>query len=369
MAARLDPESSGKTRPPGVIDPQTQDGGAQLLPGEEERRAHATPATSCASDPADLKASGSAALPEADFLLTTQNPTSWRQEVAARVNRYRSRRRQRTPQNPSLQLRFEASEAAADANPVGPAARTQQPGPPREPSHFPSIPSIPSIPSGIARAPVVSRSKPEEEYGEPISAEAIEFAGSPNAPRQCLGELAEPVADHFRVLDAPELRPSPPALGGILIDPAAETRQEESANSVKPKPAPLRLRLAAFVVDASLVLVAVALFGFIFFGMTRIVLPWFETGALVATLAALYWYLYQWLLLVNTGSTPGLRLLKLEILRFGGGSVPRNLRQWRVLAGVLSGISVGLGYVWCWLDADGFCWHERITQTYIAPKP
>jgi hypothetical protein len=40
-----------------------------------------------------------------------------------------------------------------------------------------------------------------------------------------------------------------------------------------------------------------------------------------------------------------------------------------VFASVLSGLSLGLGYAWCWLDEDQLCWHDRITRTYMAPLP
>jgi len=73
-------------------------------------------------------------------------------------------------------------------------------------------------------------------------------------------------------------------------------------------------------------------------------------------------------LLVYSGATPGLKLAKLELQRFDGDPVPRVMRRWRVLASVLSGISLGLGYAWCLLDEDELCWHDRITRTYMAPR-
>ena len=77
---------------------------------------------------------------------------------------------------------------------------------------------------------------------------------------------------------------------------------------------------------------------------------------------------YQYLLLVHSGSTPGLKLARLELRRFDSGPVPRRLRRWRVLASVLSGLSLALGYAWCFMDEDELCWHDRITHTYMAPK-
>src|SRR4029077_303925 len=85
-------------------------------------------------------------------------------------------------------------------------------------------------------------------------------------------------------------------------------------------------------------------------------------------LAGLCWAGYQYMLLVYAATTPGLRLAKLQLSRFDGSPVPRRIRRWRVLASVLSGVSLGLGYAWCFLDEDELCWHDRITHTYIAPK-
>jgi len=39
-----------------------------------------------------------------------------------------------------------------------------------------------------------------------------------------------------------------------------------------------------------------------------------------------------------------------------------------VLASFLSAVSLGLGYLWCLLDQDGLCWHDRITRTYVQSE-
>jgi hypothetical protein len=54
--------------------------------------------------------------------------------------------------------------------------------------------------------------------------------------------------------------------------------------------------------------------------------------------------------------------------RFDGTAVPRSLRRLRVAAVLLSGLSLGLGYAWAFLDEDRLCWHDRITRTYMAPR-
>jgi uncharacterized RDD family membrane protein YckC len=83
---------------------------------------------------------------------------------------------------------------------------------------------------------------------------------------------------------------------------------------------------------------------------------------------AAFWAGYQFLLLVYAGTTPGAKLARLRLSRFDGQPVPKKLRRWRVLASMLSGLSLALGYAWCFFDEDQLCWHDRITQTYMAPE-
>ncbi len=89
---------------------------------------------------------------------------------------------------------------------------------------------------------------------------------------------------------------------------------------------------------------------------------------LAAGIPCLFWAAYQYLLIVYAASTPGLRVAGLELTRFDGTSTTRSLRRWRALAGCLSGLSLGMGYAWVFLDEDALCWHDRITHTYLAPK-
>jgi uncharacterized RDD family membrane protein YckC len=131
--------------------------------------------------------------------------------------------------------------------------------------------------------------------------------------------------------------------------------------------APMVRRVLALVIDGVLVIAAAGLFGYICWKMGLKDLPTLKIVSFGAALTALLWAGYQYLLLVYAGSTPGLKLAKLRLSRFDGTPVPRKLRRWRVLASILSGLSLTLGYAWCFLDEDQLCWHDRITQTYMAP--
>jgi uncharacterized RDD family membrane protein YckC len=200
------------------------------------------------------------------------------------------------------------------------------------------------------------------------TAKVIEFA-SYSAPPRPFDELAEPVFDRPRIIEAPELVPPAPALGGISIEPVEEPANERRPGFEIPlQAAPMGRRVAAGAIDALLVLGAISAFAYIFFRMTAEVPSPSKVAGAAAVLAGAFWCAYQYLLLVYSGTTPGLKLAKLELQRFDGDPVPRHIRRWRVLASVLSGVSLGLGYAWSLLDEDELCWHDRITRTYMAPK-
>jgi uncharacterized RDD family membrane protein YckC len=296
--------------------------------------------------------------PEHAELLGSPDAGSWRSEVAARVGNYRARRRPRTPRYPSLQLKFEASEPPSTANTV-------------------------ASPSRLAVAVQATLAVPQEEHPiQPPSAEEgrlnaaeagariLEFPRSATAPPLVLDELAEAVMDRPRILEVPDFVLPPPALGGILMEPVEQPAQERRPGFEFPlQAAPMSKRILAGGTDSLLVVTAFAVFAYIFFRITSVAPALQQAVGISACLVALFWIAYQYLLLVYCGTTPGLKLAHLELCRFDGTAVPRRVRRWRALASVLSGLSLALGYAWCFLDEDRLCWHDRITRTYMAPKP
>jgi uncharacterized RDD family membrane protein YckC len=296
-------------------------------------------------------------------LLEPQESDSWRNEVAARVNNYRARRRPRLPRYPSLQLKFDAPEPAWTAH-----ADSSQPVP------LPAANRLAvamqdalgtheeqSIPLRIAETDASSIAE--------TGARILEFP-RPLVPVPVLDELAEPVVDRPRILEVPELVLPPPALGGILMDAVEEPAQERRPGFELPlQAAPMSRRLLAGTIDSLFVVTAFAGFAYIFFRITAIVPPLQQAAGISVSLIALFWIAYQYFLIVHAGTTPGLKLAHLQLSRFDGTTVPRRTRRWRVLASVLSGFSLALGYAWCFLDEDRLCWHDRITRTYMAPGP
>ena len=296
-------------------------------------------------------------------LLEPQESDSWRNEVAARVNNYRARRRPRLPRYPSLQLKFDPPDPAWTAH-----ADSSQPGALPVTNRLAvamqdaiGIQEEQSIPLRIAETDASSIAE--------TGARILEFPRSA-VPMPVFDELAEPVVDRPRILEVPELVLPPPALGGILMDAVEEPAQERRPGFELPlQAAPMSRRLLAGTIDSLFVITAFAGFAYIFFRITAIVPSLQQAAGVSVSLIALFWIAYQYFLIVHAGTTPGLKLAHLQLSRFDGTTVPRRIRRWRVLASVLSGISLALGYAWCFLDEDRLCWHDRITRTYMAPRP
>ncbi len=291
----------------------------------------------------------------------SQDHDAWRSEVADRVNNYRARRRPRAPRYPSLQLKFDPPETSWTTQSAA--------------SHL----EAPATSSRLAVAKTLAVQEeqlfqPENEAVDVLEqaeggARILEFPRSATLPPPVFDELAEPVVDRPRILEVPDLLLPPPALGGILMEPVQAPEMERRPGFELPlQAAPMSRRLLAGALDSLLVLSAFAVFAYVFFRITSFVPSPAQAFGISMGLIALFWITYQYLLLVYTGTTPGLKLARLQLNRFDGTAVPRKTRQWRALASMLSGLSLALGYAWCFLDEDRLCWHDRITRTYMAPS-
>ena len=311
--------------------------------------------------------------------------TAWREELAARISHYRARRKPLPPRYPSLRLAFEPPKlrSAADGEIFGACGSVSQDALALDPfsASGPSVLEAEAPQSESAAnegSPLGGDGSPSTGGRPPHNAEPpaqrqariIEFprltSAAPPAP---LNELAEPVSDRPRILDVPDVVPPPPALGGITMEPALAAEAEKRPGIDIPlQSAPLARRLIASAIDALIIAAACVISGSIFSKIAAVRPPRFQVLALAAITTSLLWMAYQYLLIVYAGSTPGLRMAKLELACFSGKRASRRLRRWRVLASYLGAVSLGMGYVWVLLDEDSLCWHDRITHTYLAPK-
>ena len=305
----------------------------------------------------------------------------WRREVALRVRRHRARRGRYDP-NASLDLDFpsDAALAVAPERPLSapeflesesePVFSLPMHEPEPEPAESPTIgersleASVASVEAGPELEPAMRLPRkvirfPRYAPVEPVIAQR---------PPIVEVELAEPVPEGPRILDAPEPEATQmellPSFADIRLDEAPAVDLCEELESV-PKPAPLARRLASGAVDSGIVLFTAGLFAAIFIQIVASA----PTGRLALLFSAgvgvTLWLLFQYLFLVYGGATPGMRATQLELFSLNGRRPSRFARRVRALAATLSAVSVGLGFAWALVDEDTLGWHDRISQTYL----
>jgi uncharacterized RDD family membrane protein YckC len=301
----------------------------------------------------------------------SEHDVLWRAEVAARLERYRTRRKPRAPKYPSLRLPFDSAQTSFSASTAAARAETVSTSSTHNLAFRPDpLEERDSLPP-VANAPLPARVQASDQEALSIGAQyelsnVIEFPRSAVIPVFHGDALAEPVSDRPRIVEAPEVIPAPPVLGGIVMETAPNRDPEKkSAVDFAGEPASFVRRVAAGATDAFIVVAALAGFAGIFHRFNRglFSIP-LLAGAFLAV-SGMLWFAYEFLLVVYTGSTPGWRMAGVRLAKFDGSPVCRGLRRWRVLASCLSALSLGLGYFWSILDEDGLCWHDRITHTYL----
>jgi uncharacterized RDD family membrane protein YckC len=335
----------------------------------------AVPAPLCAPDAAPNFADADAVASELSFYPSNNDSNgdaktdSWRVELAARLDRYRTRRKPRTPRYPSLLLPFDAPQSwSCPVSPIElePVAAATEPAPAGTEFTF-----WRNQESEAIGAEQNSYRYLEQVPSSDQSAKVIEFPRYAAIPVFSSSELADPIFDRPRIVEAPEILPPPPALGGMLIEPA----HREPVDTADPPAASASIarRALAALVDGAILATALAGFTVIFLRLNPSLNPTLNLirgslpllAAALGTIAVLLWMTYEFLFVVYTGSTPGLRAARLRLAKFDGSPLNRRARRWRVLASFLSAFSAALGYLWCVLDQDGLCWHDRITRTHV----
>ncbi len=318
-----------------------------------------------------------------------QDPCAWRRELSTRLDQYRSRRKPRPPRYPSLGLDYPAAVALENHAP-GNLPSTSDP---EIPARSPRLVSVRSdhalaLPPDAAQdlgsmgnaachiaGPMAELKCVGESGVLPVqptagSARIIEFPRSWAPPPPVFDGLAEPVRSHPRILEAPEVIPPPPALGGITIETEPPPFAKRPGIDLPLKGASFERRVLAALLDSIIVAAGCALFGWIFWDMTPMPVhpARMQIAEILAGAAVAFWGFYQYLFVIYAGATPGLRIVGLQLVRFDGSGARRNLRRWRVLASFLSACSLGMGYAWIFLDEDSLCWHDRITHTYLETQ-
>src|SRR5947209_3807195 len=214
----------------------------------------------------------------------------WRQEVISRVQQHRARRRKRFDPNATMDLDFAAE-----------------------------LERLPSPEQYVALPPPVVRMEPPKiiEFPRPLAMQSASLL----KPEEL--ELAEPVLETPRILDAPEPEAEQMDLLPAFADIQLQAEEIRVPNDVElpPQPAPLHQRIFAGLVDATIVLVASVAFAATFVAFAN-GMPKPKSSLLCGLMAGgILWLVYQYLFLVYSPATLGMRMAGLELCTFKGEQV------------------------------------------------
>lgn len=330
----------------------------------------------------------------------------WRNEVQSRIARYKTRRGRRIEGAFSMRFPFPADEIAepvAEAEVVSPVVEPpvvipdevvtpEAPGQSLQASKQLETTAIMLVeePEGeaqnIAAANVdlvlepISAVEPEPEpYVDNIirprpKRKVIAFPKHLSVAPEPVRRLADPVTSEVpRILDVPEeleAIPTTPFLDGLQLDPVKSAHDSHDREHVElPYQAVgVPRRVFAGMIDAAVVGVGGVVFAAVAYKILHrlpITKPLILAGVAVA---GLLWSVYQYLFVVYAGRTVGMMAARTRLRTFKGNTPNLRQRRTRVLGFYLSALSLGMGLMWVFVDVDELCWHDRLSDTYLAER-
>src|SRR5215472_13983310 len=283
----------------------------------------------------------------------------WRQEIAARVQQHRARRRRRFDADASLELNFPVQEKETVAEEAPPPAAPENP--PNLPAARVDRNEVGLAGDRFARSLAPPPAEPKIIRFPRIAPPEATLAVRPFVDEL---ELAEPAPETPRILDAPEAQQL-----DLLYD-FTDLQLEESAPRTEdldlpPQPAPFHQRALATFVDGVIVLAAGGVFAAIFIEMSGASLRGRTASLGAAVVVGIFWLLFQYIFLVYGRGTPGMLSAGLAVCNFAGERPSLFARRSRGLATMMSALSLGVGFVWALVDEDTLGWHDRISGTYM----
>jgi uncharacterized RDD family membrane protein YckC len=126
-------------------------------------------------------------------------------------------------------------------------------------------------------------------------------------------------------------------------------------------------RAMAAALDASIVLMALAIFGVVFHlaGGAFVLNP--KTAPMFMGAAAGVVIFYRLLWCLANGDTAGQKWTRLRLVNFDGQTPTRTQRLYRTASGFLSLMAGGIGLLWGLVDEETLTWHDHISKTFPTP--
>jgi uncharacterized RDD family membrane protein YckC len=309
---------------------------------------------------------------------------SWRNEVSSRIQNYKARRRRSLGDDESLSFNFESTAGnhvflrpEREPEPESVVATEPEPDPIATYYAHPyaTAPSIEPEYEPVA----------EPEFAEPDmpmfaaapvaqeTAKLILFPKPPMMQEAPADQLAEPVFDVPRIVEAPEATEQVMVpLADITLQP--DHREDACVPYIEPVlelPRPVAStahRFCAEFADLLIVMVGTFLFGIIAarLGATPVLADMKLLIGTTVVVAAIFWSTYKYVFLVHGAITPGMRLAHVKLVNFEGAAPSTVRRRVRALAMLLATFPLGLGILWSFVDPYRLCWHDRISKTYVT---
>jgi len=330
---------------------------------------------------------------------SVETPDVWRNEVQDRLARYKRRRGRRIEGAYTMRFPFPSDDALSASVPTTDADQQAEAAGHVQPAKTTAV--LPG--AHDEQADTVDRALTVERVTQPVAVvdlvleapptveeepapfvdllprprpkrKVIAFPKHPSASTHLVHWLADPVlAEAPRILDVPEeleAIPATPFLDGLQLDvPARAVVEHTREHSALPhEPVRISQRVLAAMVDLAIIGIGVAIFAVVAYRVLQsppvskpLVLG---VGAAVAVL----WTAYQYLFVVHAGKTLGMMAARVSLRTFKGKAPNMQQRRLRVLGFYLSTLSLGMGLMWAFVDTDGLCWHDRLSQTFLQTR-
>lgn len=102
-------------------------------------------------------------------------------------------------------------------------------------------------------------------------------------------------------------------------------------------------------------------------GVVLGVLSWFLPGFLEKLAGLVAGVAYQVYCLTNrAGQTLGKQVMNIRVVTESGGAVDQNTALIRALVSYVSGMAMGIGYIWAFFDDRRQTWHDKVAKTLVV---
>lgn len=126
-------------------------------------------------------------------------------------------------------------------------------------------------------------------------------------------------------------------------------------------------RAMAAALDASMIVMALAIFGIVFRLAGGIFVLNARTAPMFLGVVAGVVIFYRLLWCLANGDTIGQKWTRLRLVNFDGQRPTRVQRFYRTVSGCLSLLAGGVGLLWSLVDEETLTWHDHMSKTFPTP--